>query len=334
MKKISGILVTRLRFMGDIILSTPLLHALRRAFPDACIDYLAEHPFHQVLYHHPDVDTILSFKRQKGHSVVWPLLKKKYDVAIDLFGNPRSALLTRLSNAKIRIGGDFRIRRHFYTDPVKTSGRLNAIQFHLRYLRPLGIDPVIVSPFITVTDIEKEWARKFLCKLGINTEKPLIGIHPGASWPAKRWLPERFSRLADSLAENHNFEILFTMGPGETELVKSVKKNCRQRTYLTGVLSLRQLGAVLNALDVYVSNDCGPLHLAAATSCKTVGIFGPGEPDIWYPYDSAKGHRLVYNRIDCSHCHQDFCPRMDCMKSITVKQVEKATLDSLASEQP
>ncbi len=320
--------------MGDIILTTPLLQALDAAFPQAEIDYLAEKPYHQVLHHHPHISSVLSFERKRSFAIIRTLMKTRYDLAIDLFGNPRSALLTAFSGARMRIGGDFRIRRHVYTHAIKTEQGLNAIQFHLSYLNPLQIKAPQGSPVVAVSANEQQWARTCLKEMGLNLQEPVIGMHPGASWPAKRWYWQRFARLADRLTQAHGIQVLVTMGAAEKERVESVLNRCQQRIYSPGLLSIRRLAAIQSLLDVYISNDCGPLHLAAAVGTKTVGIFGPGEPDIWYPYDKAKGHRLVYNEIDCSHCHQNFCTRMDCMKSITVKQVEKATLESLATIQP
>ncbi|NIA29093.1 MAG: hypothetical protein GWP06_04160, partial [Actinobacteria bacterium] len=256
------------------------------------------------------------------------LLSTKFDLAIDLFGNPRSALLTWLSRAKMRIGGDFRGRRHFYTHRIGDDGLpKTAIDFHLRYLLPLRIDVVVDDPVVFVTPGEEKGARSYLEKKGFDLNRKIIGIHPGATWPVKRWLPERFAQLTNELAAR-GLQILFTIAPGEEALLHSVIEQCTFSPILPDVLSLRELAAVLKIIDVYVSNDCGPMHLAPAVGTPTVGIFGPGEPDIWFPYKREKGHRLVYKEIDCSHCHLDFCDKMDCMRAITVgdvlAQVEEA----------
>jgi len=330
--KFDNILISRLRFMGDIILTTPLLSALKRAFPSSEITYLAEAPYAELLQNHPDVDEIISFERgnsTQNLSVFKKLLSTKFDLAIDLFGNPRSALLTWLSGAKMRIGGDFRGRRHFYTHRIGDDGLpKTAVDFHLRYLLPLGIDVAVDDPCIFVTPREEEWARSYLQKKGFDPDQEIIGIHPGATWPAKRWFPERFAQLANELAARQ-LQIIFTMAPGEEALLHSVIDQCTFSPILPDALSLRKLAAVLKIIDVYVSNDCGPMHLAPAVGTPTVGIFGPGEPDIWFPYKREKGHRLVYKEIDCSHCHRDFCEKMDCMRAITVDDVLAQVMDTL-----
>ncbi|MBN1541626.1 glycosyltransferase family 9 protein, partial [candidate division KSB1 bacterium] len=125
MQTIDRILISRLRFMGDIILTTPLLHQIRLLYPHAHITYLAETPYHTLLQNHPDVDRILAYRRSHIRDqlkLAFTLLNETFDLAIDLFGNPRSGLMIFLSGAAIRIGGDFRLRRHFYTHRIADDG--------------------------------------------------------------------------------------------------------------------------------------------------------------------------------------------------------------------
>ncbi len=331
------ILVSRLRFMGDIILTTPVLNALRQKFPEAQITYLAEKPYASLLENHPDVDEIIALDRNSTSSqikTIFSLLTRRFDIAIDLFGNPRSALLTFLSGAGMRIGGDFRGRRIFYTHKIHDDGMpKNAIQFHLNYLQPLIIPWRPFDPYIVVSKQEEKWAQDYLQRKGYNPQQRIVAIHPGATWPAKRWFPNRFAVLANRLVAQLDAQILFTMGPGEEELLQSVLKSCTFSVIEPSVLTIRQLAAVLKQVNVFVSNDCGPMHLAPAVGTKTVGIFGPGEPEIWFPYHREKGHRLVYREVACSRCHLDFCDKMDCMKAITVDMVYSAVHDALYFEE-
>ncbi len=319
-----AILVSRLRFMGDIILTTPLLGALRHHFPAAHIGYLAEAPYHQLLEHHPAVDEMYSFQRggeRDQIALIRSLRQQRWDVAIDLFGNPRSAMLLYLSGARRRIGGDFRGRRHLYTHRILDRGeRMSAIAYHLRYLAPLGISDEALPTQIVLSPAEVQQARHYLTARGYDLQRPIIGLHPGATWPAKRWFPERFAALAARLHEAQQ-QILFTMGPGEETILDTVYRGLPFPLARPEILPLRPLAALLAQLRVFVSNDCGPLHLAPAVGTRTVGIFGPGEPDIWFPYPAAAGHRLVYHNLDCSHCHRDLCPDMACMRAITVEEV-------------
>jgi predicted lipopolysaccharide heptosyltransferase III len=332
LKEIKNILVTRLRFMGDVILTTPLLASLRTAYPNASITYCAETPFTDLLKNHPWIDNIVELDRKDPKSTLRlykNILTKKYDIAIDLFGNPRSALLTWLSGAKIRIGGNFRGRRHFYTHPIKNDGLpKTAINFHLSYLGPLGLAKTHQNPLIVVSEKDNKWAQNYLSSKGFDLSQQIIGIHPGATWPAKKWFADRFAQLANAL-HSMGYQVLYTIGPGEDSLLKSIRDKNSFKPIKPDVLPLSQLAALLQNLSVYISNDCGPLHLAPAVGTKTVGIFGPGEPEIWFPYDRKLGHRLVFHEIDCSRCHRDLCDKMDCMKAISVDYVLEQIEDSL-----
>ncbi len=319
--------------MGDIILTTPVLRNLKHAFPHARITYLAEQPFAELLQHHPCVDEIISLDRQgKQMPIFLKLLQTRYDAAIDLFGNPRSAVLMWASGARMRIGGDFRGRRHLYTHKIQDDGRpKSAIEFHLNYLDPLQIDLQDYDTQIKVTADERAWAKQYLEQQGYDLSLPLVGIHPGASWPAKKWLPERFAELINRLTGDTKAQVLLTMGPSEFEWIQTILQQSARKLPAPKVLPLRQLAALLALVDVYVSNDCGPMHLAPAVGTATVGIFGPGTPEIWFPYKQSQGHRLVHHSLDCSRCNRDFCETMECMKSITAEQVFNAVLDSLQS---
>ena len=330
---IETILVTRLRFMGDVILTTPVLAALRRAYPRASITYLAEWPYITLLEHHPAVDERLALRRDRrfgSAEMIGRLLRRRFDLAIDLFGNPRSALLTFLSKASMRIGGDFRGRRTFYTHRIRDDGsRKTAVQFHLNYLDPLAITPPAPSdPEIALTDEEIAWSQDYLLRRGYDPEETIVGIHPGATWPAKRWFPHRFAVLANRL-HREGAQILFTMGPGEDEVMESVLRSCQFSVIEPHILSLRQLGAILSRLDLYIANDCGPMHLAPAVGTRTVGIFGPSDPGIWFPYRLEAGHVPVSKEVDCRICNRDWCDKMDCMRAITVQDVLGAALDRL-----
>ncbi|NLP12629.1 glycosyltransferase family 9 protein [bacterium] len=332
---LESILVTRLRFMGDIVLTTPLLSVLRRAYPHAHIGYLAEAPYAQLLQPHPWVDSVYELDRRKGGlpmQLLRSMRRRKWDLAIDLFGNPRSALLTFLSGAAMRIGGDFRGRRCYYTHRIRPAERtLTAIQFHLSYLQPLHLQVAEEKPMLQITDAESQWAADFLAAAGYDSSQPIVGLHPGATWPAKKWFPDRFAELARKLRHEAKVQILFTCGPGEETLVERVVQLSGLALPPVTVLPLRQLAAVIKRMRAFVSNDCGPLHLAPAVGTAAVGLFGPGEPEIWFPYKAADGHRLVYQQVDCSRCHRDFCETMACMKAISVAMAYDQTLSALAA---
>ncbi len=329
---IRSILVSRLRFLGDIILTTPLLRNLKLHFPKATIAYLTEGSYAPILESHPLVNHVFILNRDDGfraqRRLVAQLRRQQFDLAIDLLGIPRSAILLRLTGAKIRVGGDFRGRRLLYTHRVGDDGqRRTAVEFHLQSLRVLGLDPRPFSPRVYVPPDARAWARGYLIARGLNRDSPLVGLHPGASWPNKMWLWQRFAGLAEQIVADGG-QVIITWGQGEEFLARQVLEHSPRGVVLSDPLPLSRLAALLQQLDVYVSNDAGVMHLAAAVGTRTVGIFGPGEADIWFPYSAGDGHRAVFKEIGCRPCHQNLCPlgTLECMHQVTVEEVYKAVL--------
>lgn len=333
--KIQNILISRLRFMGDIILTTPLIRAIGEAHSEARQSYLAETPYHKLLENNPFLQEIISFDFKKIQKLnhwqqikaqsrfLYELHQRQFDLAIDLFGNPRSALQTWFTGAKYRIGGNFRGRGRLYNIRINYDGlKLNAIQFHLQVLKPLGL-PIPVKPRteIFTTPEEDQQACRFLTSAGIDVNQPIIGIHPGATWPAKMWCLDGFIQLIRKIQQWGKMQIVLTHGPGEEKRLQSILAALDQPVFTPPVLSLRELAAILKQFSLYISNDCGPLHLAVAVKTKTLGIFGPGEPDIWFPYFAEDGHRYIHKQMNCWPCHRDFCERLDCMRAITADEI-------------
>ena len=349
-KKIEGedircLLLSRLRFMGDVILTTPLIRALKKGLPHARLIYVTEPPFGQLLQNNPHVDEILLFDRKYVDSLpVWKgfreqvkflsqLRKRHCKVAVDLLGLPRTAFQLYWSRAPIRIGGDFRYRKHLYTHlfPVDRSYWKTAIDFYLNILKFFDLPDAGQETEVFVTEKEKSWARSYLQKQGFDLTRPIVGLHPGGTWPAKLWPWNSFAELAIRLATELGVQVFLTGGPNDQEILDRVAKRAGKHAFRGKVFHLRHLAAILSLFSIFVSNDCGPMHLAPAVGTPTIGIFGPGEPDIWFPYSKDKGHQFLYKQVSCSPCHHDFCP-IDhiCMTSIQVEEVFEKIKQSLA----
>ncbi len=338
------ILITRMKFIGDIVLTTPVIRSVRTSCPGAYIAYMGDSNGVSLLEHNPCLDEIVPYDFSKPTILEQPrvtarLLSRKFDLAIDLFGNPRSALMTFLTRAKTRVGPDRRGRGRLYTIRVKDDGRpKTAIGFHNQFIRAAGIEPTSSRTEIFLTDAERREAKIYLQwqvpALSRETKK-LIGLHPGATWPAKRWPPDRFAHLADRIAAKLGACVVVTAGPGDADAVNACLKSCVSDVKLLPVLPLRQLAAVISHLDAYVSNDAGPMHMAVAVGTPTVGIFGPGEEDIWFPYSREDGHVALRKDVPCHPCHLDFCNRsgagyMECMNLLSVEEVFSAVASILS----
>ncbi len=340
--KYNRILLTRMKFIGDILLTTPVIRSVRNAFPRATIAYLGDSRGVSLLKHNPSLDEILGYdfsrpSLREQASIAVQLRRRKFDLVIDFFGNPRSALLTYLSGAPVRVGLDRKWRGRMYTIRVKDDGRpKSAIEFHFQLLRAAGITPSASKTEIFLTDEERSAAQAFLAKGSppITAGRRMVGVHPGATWPAKRWPAERFGALLDRIQKDLDAQVFLTAGPGEDAIVREVLSHSRQRHRVLASLPLRELSACISFCSAFVSNDAAPMHIAAALGIPTVGIFGPGEENIWFPYRTDLGHRALRKDVPCHPCHLDFCNRkgdgyMECMKLLTIHEVLEAVREAL-----
>ena len=320
------ILITRLRFIGDIILTTPLIETLKFNFPDAKIYYLAEKEASKLLIGNPYLSGIIpldyEITKLEYLTFILNLRKNKFDVVIDLFGNPRSAVLTFLSGAKIKIGGAYKSRTKFYNKIVNENQKINdQIERHLLFASCFNIKQNFTRTRIYINDEERVEALNILKNMKIKINKPIVGLYAGATWPAKKWFPEKFASLADKIKIELGSQVLFFRSQEDTELINSIKeKSLCHHSYLYNY-DIRTTAALLTFVNVFVSNDCGLMHLAPAVGTKTIGLFGPGEDKMWFPYSIKDGCISLRKDIPCHPCHLDYCDRLDCWKLLKVEEV-------------
>ena len=342
------ILVSRIRQIGDAILSLPVVDALRARFPEAGIDYLAEEGPAQAAIGHPAISDVHVLPGKGGGLLPAPwrvlgaLRRANYDWVIDLYGNPRSAILAAWTGAPIRVGPTRRGRRHLYSHHIPVVREpLSAVAHHLLALQALGLQAKATAPRLYLTEAEERAGRDLLDELestsgrGAGTETsggaaPRIGLHVGNRWSAKRWPEDRFAALLRVLSRS-GVRAVVLAGPGEEGLARRISAAAPEsRPAVVAGLPLRRYWGVLAALDVLVTNDGSPLHAGPALGVPTVGILGPTVPEIWFPYSPRDGHQLLCKEIWCRPCHRHECPRLDCLEWISVGDVRRAIDRSLA----
>jgi ADP-heptose:LPS heptosyltransferase len=241
-----------------------------------------------------------------------------------------------LSGAPVRVGQEHKGRGRLYTVRVSDDGRpKTAVQFHQQFLRAVGIPPTTSRTEIFLTDDERRQAREVLAGYArTSTGGPFVALHVGATWPAKRWLADRFAQLADNIVTQLGGSVLLTGGPADQEIVHQVRQLSHSAPMIVEVLPVRRLAAVLAECAVVVSNDAGPMHIAVAVGTPTIGLFGPGEESIWFPYPSAHGHVALRKNVFCHPCHLNVCNRtgggyMECMNLLAADEVVDAVRTAL-----
>jgi heptosyltransferase-2 len=338
---VERILVRGTNWLGDAVLTIPALQALRSGFPHARIALLLKPAVAELFQHHPAVDEIILYRDPGPHAglggklaLARQLSRGRYDLAV-LFQNAfEAAAITALAGIPNRYGYATDGRWFLLTHRVPmTPGlrRRHQAEYYLELLRPLGIPIDPVPPTLRTTPEEDAAAGVLLSERGVTPGRTLIGLNPGSTYgAAKRWIPERYAEVADRLAAEHDGHVLIFGGRGEEPLGAAIAGMMRSPvTVLSGRTTVRQLVALIKPCRLFLTNDTGPMHIAAALGVPLVAIYGPTDPVTTAPF--GKGHELIRKPVDCSPCLLRECP-IDhrCMQGITVDMVYEAAAKQLA----
>jgi heptosyltransferase III len=325
-----NILIIKLRYIGDVLLSTPVIRAIRTAYPNAIVTAAVNRGTESVLALNPDVDEVLIVERRsllRQLRFALNLRSRRFDCVLDLTDGDRSAILCWFSGASVRIGFNLehRWRGRLYTSLVEPRGahRTHQIERNLAALRPLGVEAVTRSPVLNVSQDDEKAARQVIDEIEQSSSAaPLVMLQPGARYWFKAWPVERFAELADRLSSAYKCRVL--IGGDRSELPDAEKiqqlAHCAP-IVVTGRLTLLQFAAILKHCSLFVGNDSGAMHIAAAMGTPLVALFGPSDPVEWGPRGTSA--QVVYKGLDCRSCYRSTCTRDDgsCMKLISVDEV-------------
>jgi predicted lipopolysaccharide heptosyltransferase III len=332
------ILVIKLRYVGDVLLATPVLSRLRESFPKAHLAMLVNPGTDDVVRDHPALDEVLVLERgnlARQWRFVRDLRRRHFDLVIDLTDADRSAVLSWLSRAPVRLGynSEGRWRGVLYTQVVAADRfAMHTVRYHLKVTEAMGLTGQQPAPFLAVAPESRREADRLLREAGVDGARPFVCLHPGARWWFKAWPAERFAALADLIQTETATQALFLGGNQERSLESRIADGMKTPfRSLIGKTGLRALAAVLERAALMISNDNGPMHMAAALRVPVIGLFGPSDPAVWGPWGA--GHRTFYKGLDCRACFHPDCFRgeQNCMRLITLQEVWEAVLPSLVS---
>ena len=319
------VLLVRPRFIGDVCLTLPALEAVRAACPSARIAYVVERPAAPLLEGDPRVEELIVAEpgggARAGAGLAARLRRFAPEVAIDFFCNPRTALWTFLSGARVRVGYPNKgWRSALYTHHVRPR-TLSATGFHLASLAALGWPERAGAPRLHVGAAARAEAARELEALGVPPGARCVGFHPGARWMTRRWDPANFAALAERfLAHDREGVALVTGGPDDAGIVAGVIERLdRRRARAVVGWPLARFVALQERCRAFVCGDTGPLHTAVAAGTPTLGLISRNRPAMFFPYAEADGHRAYYARVECSPCHRDVCNDLRCLKRLTVE---------------
>jgi lipopolysaccharide heptosyltransferase I len=280
---LTRILIVRLGSLGDIVHALPAAAAIRRAFPSATIDWLVDVRHRDLLDLVPSIDRRLTIATSGLKSValaVSELRRADYDVALDLQGLLKSAVLARMSGAPRVIGFPpallrERSARIFYTETAGEAGP-HVIEKNLSMLQAIGIRmPGVEFPLAERTSTVVAEAR---LRLGIGADEPFAIINPGAAWPNKRWPPVYFAEVVRELAKRYRLRSLVLWGPHEEHLAQTVVAASDGNAAASPPTTIADLVSLAKASALMISGDTGPLHIGGAVGTPLIGVFGPTDP--------------------------------------------------------
>jgi len=326
------IMVRGTNWLGDAVMTTPALGRVREYFPEARITLLANPLVAELFASHPWIDDVWIYERKgrhagiKGRFVLARELKAcSFDLAILLPNSLDAAFITWLARIPRRLGYATDGRGLLLTDKVPLSARMltgHQSGYYLAMLEHCGITGSQRQQLLMTTGAEDAGINELLASEGIHAGCLVIGVNPGAAYgSAKRWYPERFAGVADQLAQRWDARVVITGGRDETKIAEDI---CGMMTSpclnLAGKTGIREMMAMIKRCNFFITNDSGPMHIAAAFDVPLVAIFGSTDHTTTFPL--ARQTALVRKQVDCAPCMKRECS-VDhrCMTEVTVEDV-------------
>ncbi len=334
---VQRILVLRPRALGDVLLVTPALRALKAGFPAAALHVAVDDVLAPVLRRNPHVDRLWLLPRQRPvrrrdwWSLAWQLARVRFDLVLDLHGSPRTALLARLTGARNRVGYALRGRGRLYNLPVPRdsdrSGK-RALQYgarvNLDIVARCGVAAATTDDaslvFVPDPAVEERLRRDLESTF---PGRPRVGLAPAGTWQAKTYPAAAWAEVADRLAAA-GCHLVLLWGPGERGTAEAVQRNMRVPAPLAPATDLEELAALLGHLDLLLSTDSGVKHLAVARGTPSLTVFGPTSPRAWMP--PAGPHAWVRARLPCLECNLSRCTHHLCMRLLAPQAVAERAL--------
>lgn len=338
------ILIVRTDRIGDVLLSTPVIKVLRDNFPSAHIAVMVSPYARDILEGNPHLDEVIIYDKDSQHRswktsmrFAGSLREKKFDLAIILHPTNRAHLITFFAGIPRRVGYDRKLG-FLLTDRIKHRkqlGEKHELEYSLDLIRYLGIEPKDKTTFMPIKSESEKWVGLILGQAGIKETDRLLAVHPGASCISKLWPTERFAEIADRMADKYGFKILIVAGPNDANLAGKVAGGIHCKAVnLAGKTSVSQLASVFKRCSLLISNDSGPVHIAAAVGTPVIAIFGRNQkglsPRRWGPIGE-KSH-FLHTENGCLECLAHNCTRgFACIMAISVEEVLK-TAESILND--
>jgi heptosyltransferase-2 len=333
--KIFKVLVIRFSSLGDVILTTPVLDALKENYRDSEIYFLTKQKYQGLFEADPRINSVIYFQpedKDKGVAGLFRLIKRlnqeKFDLIVDLHSNLRSFFIRTLVKAQKKARYNKRLITRLQMVYFKkwNVNSITTVESYLKSLEKIGIKIENRGPGLFVDHQEKIWAKQFLSQVGFKERELLVGIAPGAKWEMKKWGKDKFSSVAKKLSQDLPAKILLVGDKNDQNLIEDIKDYVGENKVIQAVnLPLDKLMVLIERCEAFISNDSGPMHLASALGVPTIGIFGPTSPNLGFS-PSWLNDKAFWAGVECSPCSlhgKKECVREKrfCMDEIMPKEV-------------
>lgn len=337
------ILVRATNWVGDLVMSAPALACIRKSFPGARICVLIRPPLDELIKADPSVDEVMLYDKKGVHAgpagfarLVGAIRKRKFSRAILLQNAFEAALIAFLAKIPERMGYATDGRGILLTRSVKVAAETRGkhqVHYYLDLLGALGLKAGgTLTPRLYLEKEDADYSRLLLRENGIAAGSLIVGINPGAQYGvAKKWHPERFGYVADHLVREFGARVIIFGGPGDTTTARAVQASMKEDALnLAGKTGLRGLMALVKRCGLFITNDTGPMHVAAALDVPTLAVFGSTDPDATGPFGKRK--IVVREPVTCSPCLQRTCPgkHYQCMERVSAERVLKLAREMLS----
>src|SRR3989338_2386749 len=336
------ILLIRTDRIGDVVLSTPAIKAVRDAYPAAYIAFMVRPYARDIVEGNPYLNKVIIYDKDGAHksfiaTVLFALglRKKHFDTVFILHPTNRAHIVAFLAGIPNRIGLDRKMAL-LLTKRIKDKkflGEKHELDYTLDILKTLGITAKEKSPYVPVKESAENSINIKLAREGYGGTEPLVAIAPGASCPSKRWPAERFADLVGRLKEKYGLKTVIVAGPGDAKEVAELKSHLKTEVLdLSGKTSVGELAALFKKCRIFISNDSGPVHIASAVGTPCVVVFGRKQaglsPKRWGP--TGGKDTVLHKDAGCKVCLAHNCENgFKCLKMVTVDEVFKAASETI-----
>jgi lipopolysaccharide heptosyltransferase II len=329
------ILVVQTSFLGDVVLTTPLIAALRRRFPSAALAVLCTPRGKEILAGNPDIDEIITLekKRDGGRNAnlftkATELRAHDFTIAVSPHKSLRTALLLFLARIPLRIGFRQSAGWFLYHRLVDRDATRHDVERNLSLVEALGTDPRGCARELRIesTESARQTVVRIFAELGIRDDRMIVGVNPGSTWATKRWTVDGYAELCVALRRRHDAQIVLFGGPEDRDIVEAIHQRVGGGVAsLVGRIDLNELAAAIQRCRVFVTNDSGPMHVAVARGVPVVAVFCATTPSLgFFPYSSRAV--VVEKNLACRPCGShggQRCPlgTEDCMRLVKSEDV-------------